>query len=326
MALNNIIKNAFVAPWWAKNCHLQTLWASLFRQLPKLPKMSRYRLELDDGDFIDVDIFLQTKQPTLLLLHGLEGSVNSHYIRGMIDSAVKKNWQVAVMHFRSCSGEPNRLVKSYNSGVSDDLQVVLDKLKHKSIIVDYIVGYSLGGNVLLKWLGEQHLSSVKAAVAVSVPLMLDVCATEIHRGFSRFYEFILLRTLRQKTREKQLKFSSKLLPKMQQIKNLKSFWQFDDQVTAPVHGYLNASDYYKRASSRQFVKNIKIKTLIIQSRDDPFMSAEVLPKKDEIPESVTLEENCHGGHVGFVQGQWPWKASYYLESRIPQFLEAVSYQ
>ncbi len=320
----NLKNNQFIAPWWAKNRHLQTVWGSLFRRLPMLPDMHRKRLELDDGDFIDVDIYSLKDRPTILLLHGLEGSIDSPYIRGMIESAKKKNWQIVVMHFRSCSGEPNRLLRSYNSGVSDDLHSVLELLEKQSINVDYIVGYSLGGNVLLKWLGEQsEKAKIKAAVAVSVPLMLDICATEIHRGFSRLYETALLRTLRHKTREKTIKFGSEQLPDLQDIPKLTSFWKFDNQVTAPAHGYKDAKDYYNQASSRQFVKHIKIPTLIIQSKDDPFMNSEVLPDMHEIPDNVTLEANTHGGHVGFIQGKWPWKAEYYLEQRIPNYLENI---
>jgi len=286
--------------------------------------MDRIRLELDDGDFIDVDLHPRENRPTLLLLHGLEGSINSPYIRGMINSALSKNWQIAVMHFRSCSGEPNRLLRSYNSGVSDDLQMVIELLGVKEIQVDYIVGYSLGGNVLLKWLGEQpNTPQVKAAVAVSVPLMLDTCATEIHKGFSRVYEKALLHTLRKKTREKKMRFNSEKLPALDQISKLNSFWKFDEKVTAPAHGFQGAEDYYTQASSRQFVKNIKTPTLIIQAIDDPFMNATVLPDLEELPEKVILEKNDDGGHVGFVGGKWPWKPEYYLESRIPNYLESA---
>jgi len=319
------MSGSFIAPWWAKNRHLQTVWGSLFRRLPKLPNMQRKRLELDDGDFIDIDIYPVRNRPTLLLLHGLEGSIDSPYMRGMIKTAKEKGWQIVVKHFRSCSGEPNRLVRSYNSGVSDDLHLVLNKLKQQSIDVDYVVGYSLGGNVLLKWLGEQSENvSVKAAVAVSVPLMLNICADEIHQGFSRVYEYSLLRTLRQKTLQKSETFGSELLPEARNISKLNSFWKFDDHVTAPTHGYKSAQDYYEKASSRQFVKNIKVPTLIIQAKDDPFMNATVLPEAGEIPENVTLEANANGGHVGFIKGKWPWTPEYYLEQRIPEYLESFN--
>ena len=315
------LKSGFEAPWWATGRHLQTLWGSVFRRLPKLPKMQRHRLELDDSDFIDVDVYHLENRPTLLLLHGLEGSLHSPYIRGMINAAVAKNWQIVVMHFRSCSGETNRLLKSYNSGVSEDLNEVVNKLKQLSIEVDFAVGYSLGGNVLLKWLGEQKDEcSIKAAAVVSVPLMLDVCALEIHKGFSRIYEYVLLRTLRQKTRFKLKKFPNQLSLELNQVSGLNSFMKFDDLVTAPAHGYSSGEDYYARASGRQFVKHIKTPTLIIQAKDDPFMNATVLPDLSELPCNVILEANDNGGHVGFVQGQWPWKAEYYLEKRIPEFL------
>ncbi|MCF6193667.1 MAG: hydrolase [Kangiellaceae bacterium] len=319
----NSITSGFIAPWWGRNRHLQTLWGSVFRALPKLPTMQRHRLELDDSDFIDVDIYHRADRPTLLLLHGLEGSIHSPYIRGMIDSGVSKNWQVVVMHFRSCSGESNRLLRSYNSGVSDDLQEVINKLKELSIDVDHIVGYSLGGNVLLKWLGEQkNETSIKAAVAISVPLMLDICALEIHRGFSRIYEYALLRTLREKTRAKLKQFPNQLPLELSQVSGLNSFIKFDHLVTAPVHGYKSGQDYYAKVSSRQFVKDINVPTLIIQAKDDPFMNEMVLPDLSDIPSNVILEANTHGGHVGFVQGKWPWKAEYYLEKRIPEFLES----
>ena len=315
-------KESFTAPWWGRNRHIQTLWSTFFKRKTELTGQERLRIELDDGDFIDVDLFKNQDQPTLLLLHGLEGSIDSPYIRGLIGAAKKKNWQVAVMHFRSCSGESNRLLRSYNSGVSDDLNEVIVKLASQGIVTDYLVGFSLGGNVTLKWLGElAEKAPVKAAVAVSVPMLLGVCATEINRGFSRLYEFILLRTLRIKTQEKVKMFGDDILPNKTMIKSLNSFWRFDHYVTAPAHGYESAEDYYQKASSKQFIKSIAKPTLIIHAKDDPFMNESVIPIDDELSDSVTVEANKHGGHVGFVHGKWPWKAEYYLDKRIPEFLE-----
>ena len=320
-----IINDHFKAPWWAKNRHLQTIWGVMFRRLPALPTMKRKRIELNDGDFIDLDIHYKEGAPTLLLLHGLEGSIDSPYIRGMVDSASLKGWQIIVMHFRSCSGEQNRLLRSYHSGVSHDLQIVVESLRVESIYIDYIVGYSLGGNVLLKWLGEKTAEiKVKAAVAVSVPLMLDICATEINRGFSKIYEKVLLRTLKTKTEQKISRHSDHPIPNKRLINQLDSFWKFDQAVTAPIHGFQGAQDYYEKVSSRQFVKHIRVPTLIIQSLDDPFMSPAVLPDLSEMPNNVILETNSHGGHVGFVHGSVPWRAKYYLEERIPEFLAGYS--
>ncbi|MFT6732006.1 MAG: putative alpha/beta-fold hydrolase [Polaribacter sp.] len=312
----------FQASWWSKNRHIQTLWSTFFKSKPSSTDVKRLRIELNDGDFIDVDFFENKHRPTLLLLHGLEGSINSPYIGGLVNAAKKKNWQIAVMHFRSCSGEPNRLLRSYNSGVSEDLNEVITKLADKGISIDYLVGFSLGGNVTLKWLGElADKAPVKAAVAVSVPMLLGVSATEINSGFSRLYEYILLRTLRAKTREKLKQFGDDILPNKTMIRSLNCFWRFDNYVTAPTHGYESAEDYYNKASSKQFIKTIGKPTLIIQAKDDPFMNETVLPTKDELSKWVTLEVNENGGHVGFVHGKWPWKAEYYLDKRIPEFLE-----
>ncbi len=317
----NILRDQFEAPWWAKNRHLQTVWGSVFRRLPALPPMSKKRLELDDGDFIDVQIRKRQNQPTVLLLHGLEGSIDSPYMRGQIAALESRGWQIVAMHFRSCSGESNRLLRSYHSGVSDDLEQAVRLLQKENIRVDFAIGYSLGGNVLLKWLGEKSdTAPIKAAVAVSVPLRLDTCATEIHQGFSRVYEAVLLKTLKLKTLEKIDRFANNPLPSKDEVAKLNSFWQFDHKVTAALHGFADVDDYYAKASSQQFVKSIRVPTLIIQSLDDPFMNETVLPDENHLPEQVILEKNRHGGHVGFIDGPWPWKAGYYLERRIPNYL------
>ena len=320
-----VLSSHFIAPWWVRNRHLQTIWSSLFRRTPPLPLMQRLRLELDDGDFIDVDLCKNKDRPTALLLHGLEGSIDSSYMRGMIAAMNAKRWQILVMHFRGCSGEPNRLLQSYHSGVSEDLDQVITLLSKQSIEIDYVVGYSLGGNVLLKWLGEDgKAKKIKAAVAVSVPLLLDVCADEIHKGFSKIYAYFLLKSLRKKTRLKLSLFGKSALPKLHNISKLTSFRKFDHYFTAPVHGFEDGDHYYKKSSSKQFVAFIKIPTLILQAKDDPFMNATVIPDHNTIPKNVTLEVSEHGGHVGFVKGKWPWQAEYYLEYRIPNYLENIN--
>ncbi|MGB0494770.1 MAG: hydrolase [Kangiellaceae bacterium] len=316
------MNHLFQAPWWCKNRHIQTLWNTIFKPKTDLGGFERFRMELDDNDFIDLDIYKNQDRPTLLLLHGLEGSIESPYILRMISMAKKRNWQIIVMHFRGCSGETNRLLRSYNSGVSEDLHEVVEKLLLKNINIDYLVGFSLGGNVTLKWLGElADKAPIKAAVAISVPLLLDVCATEIGKGFSKIYEYHLLRTLRNKTHEKLKHYGDDILPNKKMIDSLSSFWRFDHYVTAPIHGYSGAADYYEKASSKQFIKSIAKPTLIIQAKDDPFMNESVLPSSNELSTWVTLEASENGGHVGFVHGKWPWKAEHYLVQRVPEFLE-----
>jgi uncharacterized protein len=320
------MQQAFKPKFWAQNRHLQTMWSVLFRRNISIPVPERRRLELNDGDFIDCDCFLkQNPQGTVLLLHGLEGSIESHYIRAMIARLTEQNKQVVLMHFRSCSEQQNRLAKSYHSGVSEDLHQVLSLLNQQKIVVDYLVGYSLGGNVLLKWLGEQHHQQskqqpIKAAVAVSVPLLLNECATAIDQGFSKIYSKRLLKTLKQKATFKSINFPSALGVNSKNIAAINSFWQFDHQVTAPLHGFKSAQDYYQRVSSRQFLKSIEIPTLIIHAKDDPFMNTQVIPEMTELSSMVEFELNQHGGHVGFVEGDWPWKPEYYLDKRIPEFL------
>ncbi len=340
------ILSQFKPAWWAKNRHLQTVWGALFRFFPLLPRLRRIRLELADGDFIDIDIHFEESPSTVLILHGLEGSVHSHYIRGLVAQFIARKQQVAVMHFRGCSGESNRLLKSYHSGASEDLHQVVELLQAAGMQIDYLVGFSLGGNIVLKWLAEiaekpnssnqshscQNTSdenkyrrnsascSIKAAVAVSVPYLLDECANTIDKGFSRVYSRHLLKTLRKKVVEKRGLFSEDFSLSCEEISQLKTFWSFDHQVTAPVNGFLSAEDYYRKVSSRQFLSAISVPTLLIHAKDDPFMSQGVIPELSELSPFIQLEISERGGHVGFIQGKWPFIANYYLDHRIPEFL------
>jgi len=323
------IDSKFRPAWWASNRHLQTVWGTLFRGKVRLPELEHCRLELDDGDFVDLNMHLQQSTTgdqgpgkTVLLLHGLEGSIDSSYIQGMLARMIDDGLQVVVMHFRGCSGESNRLLRSYHSGVSDDLNRVLLLLAERGVQVDYLVGFSLGGNVLLKWLGENWPKmSVKAAVAISVPLKLDECANAIGKGFSRLYAYRLLKTLKAKTLEKKKLFDGQVPISNREILKLNSFWAFDQQVTAPLHGFEGACDYYNKVSSGQYLKSIGIPTLIIHSRDDPFMNHKVIPAPHELSPKVEFELSDNGGHVGFVKGRWPWQAEYYLEERVSEFLD-----
>lgn len=316
-----IVKSKFKPAWWAKNRHMQTIWGAIFRQLPELPALKRERVELADGDFIDLDIFARPESATVLILHGLEGDINSHYMRGIVKQLSNNGYQVIVKYFRGCSGESNRLPRSYHSGVSDDLEAIMQALQQSGITVNYLLGFSLGGNVVLKWLGENYQHhAVAAAVAVSVPMLLNECANSIDVGFSKVYSNHLLSSLKRKTLEKKSRFAKEIELTPQQINKLNSFWSFDHQVTAPLHGFATADEYYQNASSQQFLKRIAIPTLIIHAQDDPFMNPKVIPNQQQLSPTVKLELAEAGGHVGFVGGPWPWQAEYYLEHRIPEFL------
>ena len=311
----------FRAPWWLSSCHLQTLWPALIRRAPGV-RFQRRRIELDDGDFIDLDETPPaTAEPVVLLLHGLEGSSSSPYIRGMASAIQSLGWQASVMHFRGCSGHPNRLPRTYHSGDTGDTAFVMQTLKrekpHSPLI---LVGFSLGGNVVLKLLGEQGVSTqAAAAVAVSVPMVLSECARRLESGFSRVYQRWLLKSLHGKFR---LKLNLRDAPiDFKEVSKWRTFTASDHNVTAPLHGFSSATHYYTESSSRQYLKDIRVPTLIVQSRDDPFMTAAVLPQPGELSDFVRLEVSKTGGHVGFVQGAVPWRARYWLEERVPAFVK-----
>jgi hypothetical protein len=313
--------SAFKPAWWLPGPHLQTLFPHIFRQQSP-PMLTRERIDLDDGDFLDIDWSGNHGGPLVLLLHGLEGSIRSHYATGLMNSLSRCGFQVVLLNFRGCSGEPNRLPRSYHSGDTDDVDKILRRLvrQHPKRPV-YIVGISLGGNVLLKWLGENpDQTLVKKAVAISVPFELNIAAHRLERGLSRLYQAHLLYKLRRSIRSKAERM---VLPiDVSRLSRIKSFRQFDDQVTAPLHGFDGVDDYYRRASSRPFIRNIKTPTLILHALDDPFMTPAAVPKDDELGTGVQLELSESGGHVGFVAGIVPWKPRYWADERICDYFQA----
>jgi len=311
----------FEPAWWLPGPHLQTLFPHIFRRR-RPPGLSRERIELDDGDFIDIDWASERSGPLVLLLHGLEGSIRSHYATGLLRSLSRCGFQVALLNFRGCSGEPNRLARSYHSGDTGDVDTVLKwLLKRQPQRAVYAVGISLGGNVLLKWLGENPAQTlVRKAVAISVPFQLDIAADRLQRGLSRLYQAHLLFKLRRSTR---IKADRMALPvDVSGLSRLKSFRQFDDKITAPLHGFAGVEDYYRRASSRSFIKFIRTPTLILHALDDPFMTPDAIPQHFELGPGVELELSKAGGHVGFVAGSVPWKPLYWLDERVCRYLQA----
>jgi hypothetical protein len=297
------------------------LWANILRPHPRVATR-RERLELSDGDFLDLDWTLRDDGPVVLVLHGLEGSIQSNYAAGILAALHRVRMRAVLMHFRGCSGEPNRRDRGYHSGDTEDVATVVALLRARFPEVPQgAVGYSLGGNVLLKWLGECGTAArIDAAVAVSVPFDLHRCAARLERGGSRLYQAHLLHRLR---RRMEHKFAHRPPPvDWGDLARLTTFRQFDDRVTAPLHGFAGVDDYYTRASSRQYLRGITVPTLILHARDDPFMETEAIPVPHELSSTVTLELSEGGGHVGFVTGM-PWRPSYWLEERIPQFLTKV---
>ena len=314
-----VIQSVFKPAWWLRGAHAQTIWSSFFRLKPRL-NIEWQRVELPDGDFIDLAWSGPKDGRTVLLLHGLEGNINSSYAIGLMYALKQRGYRACLMHFRGCSSEPNRLSQWYHGAQSEDPQCILEYLRDQMGVEVYAaVGFSLGGNVLLKWLGEQGTAMpLQRAAVMSVPFRLGHAAQRMNAGFSRLYQHYLVGSMQRKYRKK---FARSPSPLDVDIDTLDTFWQFDDKVTAPLHGFDSVDDYYARASSRQFIPKIRVPTLILHARDDPFMYSHTPPMPDELPENVWLELTAHGGHVGFISGVIPGLAHYWGERRLLDWID-----
>ena len=280
-----------------------------------------------DGDFVDLDWLdaPSADAPLLLLLHGLEGSCRSHYVGGMLDLARARGWSGVVLNFRSCSGEPNRLPRFYHSGDTDDLDEVVRLLTTRELVRPIVAaGVSLGGNVLLKWLGEQGEatpSALAAAVAISVPFDLEQCARTLDRGFQKWvYTASFMRTFKQKVRAKVRAHGA--FVDLGAVRRARTFAAYDRVVTAPLHGFSDEVDYWRRASCGPYLAHVRRPTLLISAIDDPFVPPAALPDPAALPPNVVLEVTERGGHVGFVEGP-PWRSTSWAERRAVEFLAAV---
>ncbi len=320
----------FKPAWWLSNSHLQTIYPALFRNAPNPPDYRRERLETPDHDFIDIDYCGTGNQPLVMVVHGLTGSSQSSYIKGLQSALLKQGLRSAALNFRGCSGSSNNQARSYHSGETEDIHFLYQTLRLREPDTPLaVVGFSLGGNVVLKWLGEQGRQlDLFAAVAVSVPLLLGVCATKLDNGFSRFYRGRLLDELKAYMHNKLQHLDSigqaqeaMKVRALGDLSDIGSFWQYDDRIVAKLHGFDDVHDYYRRSSSRQYLQAITVPTLLLQALDDPFMTQEVLPDLDEVSTQVQLEFTRHGGHVGFISGLIPFRPEYWLEQRIPEFLQ-----
>jgi predicted alpha/beta-fold hydrolase len=287
------------------------------------------RWELHDGDFVDVDRLAGPPgAPLLLVLHGLEGSSRSPYVRGTLEEARRRGLRGCALNFRSCSDEPNRLLRSYHSGETGDLDEAVRRLLAESGAGSIgIVGYSLGGNLLVKWLGEQGASidpRIRAAAAVSVPFDLALCAKNLDGpgAMRAIYRENFLRTLRRKALSKAATFPGRLDPA--RIRSVRTLYEFDDAVTAPLHGFDSAHDYWTRCSSGQFLDAVRVPLLLLSAADDPIVPAESLSLAREAARKnplLQLEVTDHGGHVGFVAGP-PWAPQFWAEERAAGFVSS----
>ena len=321
-----LVASDFKPPWWARNRHVQTLWPRLVQRRTPFT-FSRQRLNLPDGDFVDLAWGVGVHKPKgiVVFFHGLEGSVKSHYANDMMAECEKQGWLPVLMHFRGCSGVTNLKPRAYHSGETRDAWYFLEWLeKAHPGLPKVAVGYSLGANMLLKLLGENPTQTIlNAAVAVSPPLKLNECAKSINKGFSRLYQWHLMKSMMATLKEKtsQLDYGGSLKIAEHDFDDLKTFRDFDEHVTAPLHGFSGADDYYQRCSGMQFLKHICTPTLVLHAKDDPFMNEKVIPEATQLSTFVRFELSKHGGHVGFVQGA-PWRPEIWMQQRIVTFLEA----
>ncbi len=315
--------STFTPAWWLRNAHLQTIWGSLLR-LPIEVETRRERLHLPDDDFLDLDwlepMDNNPKRPIVLILHGLGGNIDSHYAKAILRSIQLQGWMAVFMHYRGCSGSPNHALVSYHSGFTDDVayvvSVIRERFQNNPIAA---IGYSLGGSILLNWLGKTGQNNpLTTGIAVSVPFELQKAANRMLNGFSRLYQWHILKNLRHHIAHK---FESREGPiDLSRMDELQTFWEFDTFVTAPLHGFRDAKDYYEKASCRAILKAVTKPAFILHACDDPFMSPEVIPDVKELSSNTILELSETGGHVGFITGNVPGSAEYWLEGRMIEYL------
>jgi uncharacterized protein len=314
--------------WWLPGGHLQTLWGKFARARPPLAT-SREVLTTPDDDRVEVHhLDGRADAPRVLMLHGLEGSADSHYVGGFLSQAARRGWPATLLVFRGCGSAPNAARRFYHSGETSDRSFVFDTLSRRWPSSQWLLaGVSLGGNVLLKWLGERGDQVARGAAAVSVPYDLEIGARTISRGVARIYDRSFLGSLRRKALAKLVRYPD--LFDASRLERARNVYEFDDAVTAPVHGFADARDYYTRSSSRRFLASIRVPTLLLSAADDPFLPAAVL---DEVRTGasdnrcLTFEFTEAGGHVGFVGGRWPWRPSYFAEERVFAFFDEVMEQ
>ena len=317
---------------WLPNAHWQTIYAATLAPCPAVG-LHRTRWDTPDGDFIDLDWIRppqadRARAPLVVLFHGLEGGSGSHYARTLMRAIAPSDWQAVIVHFRGCSGEPNRLARAYHSGDAAELDWILKRLRaaHRDRPL-FALGVSLGGNVLLKWLGEyaQDASgTLDAAAAVCAPLDLVAAGNALDQGFNRaVYTRSFLRTLKVKSLAKLARFPGLFDRAM--VGRATTLRAFDDAVTAPLHGFRDAQDYWTRASSKPWLAHIRVPTLVLNALDDPFMPASALPQPQEVASAVRLQFTSRGGHVGFVSGNFPGSIAW-MPARVLRFFSTVLHE
>ncbi len=316
-----IIESQFKPAWWLRNAHAQTLWSGFFRRTPT-PTNRHERLELPDGDFVDLNFSGGDADTLVCLFHGLQGCIHSPYIRGIMSALAQRGYRSVLMHFRGCSGVPNRLISSYHSGHTDDMAYLFSTLRKRYPAIKLCaIGYSLGANALLKYQGEQGSNSLlDLAIAISPPFLLASGANRMNKGFSSIYQWHLVNLLK-KSVAKKMALLDNYPVKQDDVKRVRSFWEFDNVVTAPLHGFSGVDEYYQKSSCRQYLRSIYRATHIIHALDDPLFDEHMIPGALELSSSVTLELSQYGGHIGFIDGNFPGQPGYWLDRQLCHLLD-----
>ncbi|MBI3851723.1 MAG: alpha/beta fold hydrolase [Verrucomicrobia bacterium] len=315
-----VAQSTYVPPPFLSNGHLQTLIPTLFRRVRGIV-YQRERIVTPDGDFLDLDWAAKGSRRLAVIAHGLEGDSRRAYVLGMVSALVKSGWDAIVWNARGCSGEPNRQLRFTHSGATEDLETVVSHVistrDHSEIA---LIGFSLGGNVTLKYLGERGKgvdSRIRKAVAFSVPCDLHAGSLKLAWPANQIYMRRFLLSLRQKIRAKMKMMPGKIDDR--DYGQLRSFKDFDDRYTAPIHGFADAEDYWRKSGCKQFLKNVSIPTLLINARNDPFLAEPCYPVEVAAANpNLFLEMPASGGHVGFIT--FNHQGEYWSESRTVSFL------
>ena len=313
------------APWWLPGGNLQTLYARLLAGAGQV-RYQRERWSTPDGDFVDIDrVAGEARAPLVVLFHGLEGSSRSHYALALMRHLGHHGWRGAVAHFRGCSGELNRLPRAYHSGDSAEIDWILRRFQAEAGSAPLLAaGVSLGGNALLKWLGEQGREActvVAAAAAVSAPMDLMAAGDALGHGFNIVYTRAFLATLRRKSAAKLAQYPG--LYDRDAMLGARTLRAFDSVVTAPLHGFRDTDDYWTRSSSKPWLSRVGVRTLLVNARNDPFLPARALPSAAEVSAAVQCEFPAEGGHVGFVTGAFPGRIDWPAQRIISFFQEQL---
>ena len=318
-----MVDGRFRASWWLPGGHSQTLWPILMRRVPL--EVRTERLELPDGDFARLE-WVGERGPIVIALPGLQGDIESAYVRGLFRACEQRGWRAVLLNYRG-HGEPNRKKSCYHCGMTCDLDYLvrhLSELEPNTPIG--VVGYSVGANICLKWLGECGRQGLKlpvaAAVGVSAPFNLGAVAKKIERGFSRIYQRYLLQSMQRDVAKKIEAFGDNFGLAPDELRQLNTFFKFDDRISGPWHGFHGAEDYYAKTRSDVLLRHVSVPTLIVNSHNDPFVPAQLIPSPSDVSDKVTLEITRSGGHLGFVAGHWPWSPKFWLDARVPEFLES----